>query len=158
MRSGPERAVDFRPKAPVVIRDEREILAPPASVWPVLTGVEAWPLWHRGIHLAVLRGELEPGTAIHWRADGMRIISRIAEVERDRRVGWTLRTPGGRGYQRWILEPVSGSGGTETRVRLEESWEGIVVSLLRRTLRKTLARSRAEWLDGLKQRTEEQDG
>jgi uncharacterized protein YndB with AHSA1/START domain len=155
---GSARAVDFRPQAPVVIRDERTVLAPPPAVWQVLTRIEAWPVWHRGIQMAVLRGELEPGTAIHWRGDGMRIVSRIAEVQPDRRVGWTLRTPGGRGYQRWILEPVSGPGLQGTRVLLEESWEGIVVSLLRRTLRKTLARSRTEWLDGLKRKTEEQDG
>lgn len=76
----------------------------------------------------------------------MRISSILVEVEEGRCIGWTLRTLGGRGYQRWSLEELhSGS----TRVRLEESWGGVVVRVLRRTLLRTLELSRAEWLEGL---------
>lgn len=147
---------DFRATAPVAIRDERIVEAAPGAVWDVLTSFEAWPLWHRGIHFAALRGELKRGTALHWQADGMRIVSRVAEVEPGRRVAWTLRALGGRGYQRWVLEPRGVPGEErETRILLEESWEGLVVSLLRRTLRRTLTASRSEWLDQLKSRAEE---
>jgi len=147
----------FRAGAPVVVQQERTVSASPEAVWRALVRVEAWPLWHPGIRLAILRGRLEPGTVLHWRADGMRIVSRIMEVDEPRRVGWTLRTMGGRGYQLWTieLEPHEG-GGAATRVRLQESWEGFLVSLLRRTLGRTLDRSRKEWLDRLKWGVEEQ--
>jgi uncharacterized protein YndB with AHSA1/START domain len=146
---------DFRPDAPVVIRCEREIGAPAEVVWEVLTRVEAWPLWHRGVHFAFLRGDLEEGTALHWRADGMRIRSRVAEVEPGRRVAWTLRAVGGRGFQRWVLEPMGPVSEGGTRVRLEESWEGLAVRLLRGTIARTLRVSRAAWLERLERRSEE---
>lgn len=145
----------FNARAPVVLVAERELAAPPSHVWSVLTGVAMWPHWHRGIGFAVLRGSLAPGTALHWKGDGMRIASRVAEVEPERRIGWTIRTLGAHGYQRWTLDP-SPSGGT--RLRLEESWEGLAVRLLGGTLRRTLERSRAEWLNGLDHQSAESVG
>lgn len=136
----------FRPDAPLVVTLERDIAAPPAAVWEGLVQVGAWPRWHRGIAFAVLRGPVAPGTSLHWQADGMRIGSILVEVEPERRLGWTIRTLGGRGYLRWTLEARPGG---ETRVRLEESWEGFVVRILRGTLRRTLDRSRRAWLEGL---------
>lgn len=136
----------FRTGAPVVLREEREVKASPDRVWNALVRVERWPRWHRGIRFAALRGDPEPGAALYWRADGMRISSVLVEVEAERTLGWTIRTLGARGYQRWSLEPLPGG---RTRVRLEESWEGLVVRILRRTLRRTLAASRKEWLRGL---------
>lgn len=144
----------FRADAPVVVVDDREVAGPPERVWRILTRVEEWPRWHRGITFALLRGELEVGTVLHWRADGMRILSRVAEVDPGRRVGWTVKTLGARGYQLWQLEPAGPEGG-RTRVCLQESWEGFVAGLLRRTLRRTLERSRAEWFDQLERRSEE---
>lgn len=149
------RPPDYRPDAPVALREERLVAAPAERVWERLTGFDRWAAWHPGIAFAVLRGELAPGSALHWRADGMRIASRIVEVERGRRAGWTLRTLGARGYQRWILEPL---GEGRTRVTLEESWEGPVVHVLGRTLRRTLVRSRSVWLDRLRSRSEAPEG
>jgi uncharacterized protein YndB with AHSA1/START domain len=146
----------FRPDAPVSLDEERVLQASPEEVWTVLTRVRDWPRWHRGISFALLRGELEVGTVLHWRADGMRIMSRVAEVDPGRRVGWTMKTLGARGYQLWELHP-DGSGGSRTRVHLRESWEGLVAAILRRTLRRTLARSRKEWFEQLELRSREEE-
>jgi len=136
----------FNPDAPILLRDEREVEAVPEVVWRVLLDVGDWPRWHRGIDFAALRGGAVPGASITWRADGMRIVSLLVEVEEPRCVGWTIRTFGARGYQRWTL---TGMPGGRTRVRLEESWEGLAVSLLAWTLRRTLRLSRDEWMTGL---------
>lgn len=152
MKMRSTKGIGFQPGAPVVLREERDVPAPPARVWAALIGVERWARWHRGIRFAVLRGEPEPGTALHWRADGMRISSVLVEVDSERRVGWTIRTLGARGYQRWSLEELPGGG---TRVRLEESWEGLAVRLLGGTLRRTLTASRDEWLEGLQREAAE---
>jgi uncharacterized protein YndB with AHSA1/START domain len=149
-RGGAEKG--FRPHAPVSLDEERVLRASPEAVWTVLTRIRDWPRWHRGISFALLRGELEVGTTLHWRADGMRIMSRVAEVEPGRRVGWTMKTLGARGYQLWELHP-DGPGGTRTRVHLRESWEGLTAAILRRTLRKTLERSRREWMEQLEERS-----
>lgn len=146
MRGAEPRLPALDPGAPLFLSLEEEIAAPPREVWDRLASIHRWPERHPGIRFALLRGALAPGTALHWTADGMRISSTIVEVEAERRLGWTIHTFGGRGYLRWSLEG-SSSGGT--RVRLEESWEGIAVRLLRGTLRKTLRRSRGAWLAGL---------
>ncbi len=153
----PPPAPDFPSPAPgtLVLRLEVEVEAPPERVWRLLTRVEEWARWHPGISFAVLRGDLEPGTALHWRGDGMRIRSVVTEVEEGRRLGWTLRTLGARGLHRWSLEPV---GETSTRVRSEEAWRGLPVRLLGGTLRRTLTASRTAWLERLRDRAESAPG
>jgi len=136
----------FNPGAPILIRAEREVEAAPEVVWRVLLDVGGWPRWHRGIDFASLRGGPVPGASLTWRADGMRIASLLVEVEKPSRVGWTIRTFGAHGYQRWMLEETPGG---RTRVRLEESWEGLAVRILAGTLRRTLRLSREEWMSGL---------
>ena len=142
----------LRADAPVLVRFEAEVAASPEAVWELLTAVERWPLWHRGVDFAVLKAEeARPGVRLQWRADGMRISSILHEVEPGARLSWTLRTLGARGYQRWTIEPMTGG---RTRVRTEESWWGFFPFVLRGTLRKTLRASRAAWLRGLKDRLE----
>jgi uncharacterized protein YndB with AHSA1/START domain len=140
------RGAGFNLEAPLVLRVEREIRASPSAVWDVLVAVDRWAGWHRGIRFAVLRGHPSRGTSLHWSADGLKLSSVLAEVEHGRRIGWTIRTLGGRGYQRWTLEETPSGG---TRLQLDESWEGIAVRMLRGTLRRTLELSRAEWMRGL---------
>lgn len=143
-----------RLQAPVEVRLEVDTRADPARVWQILTRFEAWPLWHRGVHFAALDGELVQGARLHWRADGMRIHSRLVEVEPERVLGMATRTLGGRGYHRWSLEPMEGTG---TLIRSEEIWDGLVVRILKGTLRRTLKRSRRHWLEALRERAEGAD-
>ncbi len=136
--------------SPVRVALEVDVDAPPEAVWRVLVDVRRWPLWHRGIHVAILRGaEVAPGVRLDWHADGMRIRSTVLEVEPERRASWTLSSFGSRGGQRWTLEPGPGGG---TRVRLEEWWTGLLPRILRGTLQRTLDVARAAWLDGLADR------
>jgi uncharacterized protein YndB with AHSA1/START domain len=137
--------------APVDIRLEVEVDASPEQVWRLVSQVDRWPGWHVGVRFAALRGELVPGTLMQWRADGMRITSYVQEVEVERRFGFTLKTLGASGYFRWSLEPMLDGG---TLVRSEEVWDGLGVRFLRRTLRKTLQRSRTSWLEALRDRVE----
>lgn len=146
MRGFLNSGAGFDPSAPVVIREEREISASPSWIWELLVQVQRWPRWFPSVRFASLRGALTPGTALHWQVDGLRISSLLLEVEQERTLGWTLRMMGGRGFLRWSLEPLPGGG---TRVRLEESWGGAMVWLLRGTLRRTLEVSRRKWLEAL---------
>lgn len=145
-----------RGRCPVDVRLQVKVEAPPDQVWAALAAVEGWPRWHRGVRVAVLRGELTPGTRLDWQADGMRIRSVVKEVEPAATLGLTLHTLGGRGYARWSLVPLEGESGPGrgTLVRVEEVWEGIMVSVLRRTLRRTLTVARTAWLEALRDRVE----
>lgn len=142
--------IRLKEDAPVLLRLQVEARARPETVWAVLSEVRRWPLWHRGADFADLRGELEPGTELRWRMDGMRIRSSLREVEPPTLLGWTMGTLGARGYQRWTLRP-SASG---TEVTLEEAWGGLFAFFLRRALRRTLVRARTHWLAALRQEVE----
>lgn len=146
-RSG---GVRLKEDAPVLLRLQTDVSAPPEAVWDLLVEVRRWPLWHRGADFADLRGELEPGTQLRWRMDGMRIRSRIREVDPPVRLGWTMGTLGARGYQRWSLRPTP----TGTEVTLEEAWGGLFALVLKRTLKRTLLRARTHWLAALRDRAE----
>jgi hypothetical protein len=129
-----------------------EVAAPPEATWEILVDVPRWPLWHRGIQVAILRAEApEPGVRLDWQAEGMRIRSVLFEVLPRQRLAWSLATLGGTGALRWTLEPLPGGG---TRVTLEEWWNGITARILRGTLRRTLTRGRTAWLEALANRVE----
>lgn len=85
----------------------------------------------------------------------MRIRSVLEEVVESRRLAWSFRTLGARGFHRWTLEPV---GEDVTRVRSEEGWDGLAVRFLSRTLRRTLTASRMVWLERLRDRAEGGEG
>lgn len=136
--------------APVVVVREVEVAAPPARVWEVHTDVARWAGWHPGVSFSALRGGLEPGVALHWRLDGIWLASRIEVVDPERKVGWTMRSFGVQGVQIWTLETRAGG----TVVRTEESLGGWAPFLLRRTVRRTVERSREAWLAALKRRVE----
>jgi len=134
--------------APVAVALEVDLARSPEEVWAQLALVEGWRTWYRGIDSAHLRGgdPLAPGSRLDWRVDGWRVRSRLVEVEPSVRLSWTLQTLGGHGALRWTLIPIDERG---CCARLEEWWDGMAVSLLRRTLRRTLRVSRAAWLEGL---------
>lgn len=138
-------------RAAILLRAELLVHASPERVWQVLTDMERWGQWHRGVNFAALRGELRSGARLDWHADGMRLRSTLTEVDEPRHLGWVSRAMGAGGVHRWTLEP---HGTDSTLVRSEEAWDGLLVSLLRRTLRRTLERSRTHWLEGLKARAE----
>jgi hypothetical protein len=151
----PRTLLELRTDAPVVLRLEVEVAATPDRIWAHLVDVEHWYRFHPGMDFASLRGEdPAPGIQLRWRADGMRVSSILHEVDPGRRLSWTLRTPGGRGYQRWTLEEASPE---RTLVRTEESWWGLLPFILRGTLRRTLRVSRTAWLEGLREIAEDPD-
>ncbi len=96
-----------------------------------------------------LRGPLAPGTEFRWKTGGTPITSTIGEAAPNRRLGWTGRAPLGiRAVHTWSFEPE----GRGTRVRTEESFEGLLprllpvsmARLLRSTLEKNVAALKAE--------------
>jgi len=130
---------------------EVEVSAPIDRVWSILASVEGWPRWHAGIAFAALRGGLEPGALLQWRADGMPMRSVLLEVDAPHSLIWTSRTLAARGVHRWSLIPVSEG---MTLVRSEEAWDGLSVRILRSTLTRTLTHSREHWLAQLRDRSE----
>jgi hypothetical protein len=80
------------------------------------------------------------------------ISSTIRQIEPPRRIGWTGRTLGMKAFDAFQLQPHEG----RTVVREQESWNGLVAHLFRRSLQKTLDRSLDSGLQHLKAEVERQ--
>jgi uncharacterized protein YndB with AHSA1/START domain len=144
---------DINRQAPVVSATEIEIAAPPDAVWDTLTAFERWPSWNRDVKSMTVQGDVAPGSVFRWKAGPGTITSTIQEVDPPRLIVWTGKTLGIRAVHAWHLDPEDGT----TRVRTEESYEGVVVRLLRRSLQKTLDRALADGLRYLKAEIERQE-
>lgn len=137
--------MDVNQQAPVRADAERSIAAPADLVWSVLTDLDGWVRWNPDVTRMEWSGGLEPGAEFRWKAGGMSIVSRIREVVPSRRIVWTGRTMGIRAVHVWIIEPKEDG----VLVRTEESFEGLVATLLAVPLRRMLPRSLAAGLDAL---------
>lgn len=120
--------------APAVARAEIEVEAEPEVVWAVLTDIAGWPKWNPDVRSASPEGPLAAGTRFRWKAGPGTITSTLQEVERPHLIAWTGTTLGIRAIHVHRLERRDSS----TLVRSEESWDGLLVRLLRRSMRKTL--------------------
>jgi hypothetical protein len=136
--------------APVVSSVELEIEAPVDAVWDVLVAIDAWPEWNPDVKSASIEGPAAVGTSFRWKAGPSTIRSTIVSAERPRLIAWTGKTLGIRAIHVWRLEPRNG----RTLVRTEESYEGLVSRILRRSLQKTLDKALADGVANLKAEAE----
>jgi uncharacterized protein YndB with AHSA1/START domain len=136
--------------APVVSTAELEIDAPVERVWAVLTAIEQWPAWNPDVRSVTLDGAVVEGTTFRWKAGPGTITSRLEHVDRPHLVAWSGRTLGIRAVHVWRLE----SRDAGTLARTEESYDGLVARVLRRSLQKTLDRSLADGAGYLKAEAE----
>lgn len=138
--------MDINRKAPVVAKGEVDIAADPETVWKVLATLDRWPDWNAGVRSVSIDGAVAKGTAFRWKAGRWKITSVIQNVKRARLLAWTGRMMGISAVHAWHLEPA----GAATRVVTEESWQGPVVRLFRRSLQRSLDKAIASGLESLK--------
>jgi uncharacterized protein YndB with AHSA1/START domain len=129
--------VEIDGNAPVVGSAEIEISADAETVWDVLTDVSGWPGWNPDVKSVTLEGDVAEGPEFRWKTGSGTITSRIKRLDRPQLVAWTGRTFGIDAIHVWRLEPRNGG----TFVRTEESFGGLLAGILRRPLRKTLAKA-----------------
>jgi uncharacterized protein YndB with AHSA1/START domain len=142
--------VEVNRKAPVVAATEIDVAASPEAVWDVLTDLESWPRWNPDVKSMSLEGGPAKGSVFRWRAGPGTITSTIQQVEPPRVIAWTGTTLGIKAKHVYRLEP----RGEATLVQTEESYEGLVARLLRRSLQKTLEKGLSDGLRYLKAETE----
>jgi uncharacterized protein YndB with AHSA1/START domain len=146
--------VEINTQAPVVGRSQAEINASPEAVWEVLTAFERWPSWNPDVRSMTFDGNVAPGSVFRWKAGPGTITSRLEEVEPPERIAWTGKTLGISAIHTWQLERQNGA----TLVRTQESYDGLVARLLRRSLQKTLDRALDDGLRHLKAEVEARAG
>lgn len=143
--------MDANQNAPAFARHEIHIESPPERVWALISDIDGWSSWQPDIATARLMGLLAPGSTFKWKSGGTGVSSTLEEVNPPRRLGWTGRAMGARAKHVWILEP-QGSG---TTVKTEESFEGLVVVLLKNRMQRLLDDSLQKWLARLKEAAEQ---
>jgi uncharacterized protein YndB with AHSA1/START domain len=136
--------------APVVAGGETEIAAARDVVWDVLTGIEQWPTWNPEVKSVSMHGALSEGSEFRWKAGPGTITSTLEHVEEPTRIAWSGTTFGIDAMHVYALEARDGV----TRVRTEESYDGLVARVFRGRLQKTLESSLASGLRHLKAEAE----
>src|SRR5262245_35605504 len=139
-------------QAPVAGSSEIEIAASPELVWSVLTDFERWPSWNPDVRSMSMEGPVAQGSMFRWKAGPGTITSTIERVEPPRMIAWRGRTLGIRAIHFCWLDPRAGT----TFVRTEESYEGFVVRLFRRSIQKALGRALENGLHSMKAEVERQ--
>jgi hypothetical protein len=142
--------VEIDTSAPAVARGEIEVVASPKIVWDVLTDISKWPSWNPEIKSAALEGPLAKGTQFRWKAGPGTIRSTLQSVEPPHLIAWTGTTFGIKAKHVYRLK----QQGDATIVRSEESWDGLLVRLLRRSMTKTLQKAVESGLLHLKSEAE----
>ena len=142
--------MDVDRDAPAVARSEAEIEADPETVWDVLTDFEDWPGWNPGVKSVRLEGAPKEGTVFRWKAGRATITSTLRQLERPRLLAWTGKTTGIGAVHVWSLEPRDGG----TLARTQESWDGLLVRLLRGSMQKNLQKAMDDGVRYLKAEAE----
>ena len=136
--------------APVKCSKSIIINANSEKVWASLTNIDNWATWQTEISKPKLNGQLKPETTFNWKTGGASIHSTLHTVEPNKNFGWTGKTFGMYAIHNWTLTETNG----QTQVSVEESMEGILASLLKKSFNKNLANGMQNWLDLLKKECE----
>ena len=138
-------------ECPIHTVNERTMTAPIEHIWAHLIRAVDWPRWYPNARRVVLADggtELTPGAAFVWTTFGVRVRTRITELEPMRRLAWEGTGMGSRGYHGWILEP----RGESCHIITEETQRGLFVRLGKPLLRRSLLRYHQIWLERLDER------
>jgi len=144
------RQITANEKAPAYTRQEAHINAPIQIVWSTLTDLKKWPEWNESVKEMRFQGQVAAGAEFRWKAGGMRISSRIEQITSPFVIVWSGRTMGIRAIHAWTFAEEKNG----TQARTEESFEGVLVWLFARQMRKTLANALHQGLDALKREAE----
>ena len=139
-------AMEANRNAPVFAEGRIELTVPPERAWDVMADFERWPSWNPEVRSMTLDGPVAEGTEFRWKAGPATIVSTLRLVDRPNALGWSGRTMGVRALHVWRFEPVNGG----STVRMEESFEGLVATLMRERLQRQLDASTSTGLEALK--------
>jgi hypothetical protein len=141
---------EIEKNAPVIASGSVHVNASVEAVWYLITSISEWPSWNPDISSVQLNGEVKPGTGFVWRSGLSAIRSTITDLEPQRLIAWTGRTPGISAVHIWHVS----REGDNVTVRTDESWSGILPLLFRRSLHRVLQQSIDSGLEHLKNAAE----
>jgi Polyketide cyclase / dehydrase and lipid transport len=132
--------------APVKCSKQIAIHSTGENVWSVLTNINNWANWQTDISKPILNGDLKPETTFDWKTGGVKIHSTLHTVEPLTKFGWTGKTFGMYAIHNWTLTEKDGI----TIVEVNESMEGFLTYLFKKSFNSSLEKGMQKWLDLLK--------
>lgn len=140
--------------APIVLRHEIEVFAPPEKVWERLSRIELWKEWHPDISDAHWVEGPASADSFKWRAKFFAVTCHLESWSEPREIGWSGRSWFTRGCHVFRLSGDYRS----TRVVSEASLSGAVARTLKPVIAGVLDRFGQTWLAALKTRIEAESG
>jgi hypothetical protein len=140
--------------APATASGEAIIGAKPETVFSVMAAIEEWPSWNPDVKSVELDGPVEPGTTFRWKSGASSLTSTLEVVDPPHELTWTGKTMGIKAIHVFRFEARDGS----TLARSEESWEGLIATLLKGWSRRTLKKGIEDVLSHLKAESERRAG
>jgi hypothetical protein len=131
--------------APVVYKTSVLIHAKPEAVWKVLSDIQNWEKWNTEVSNVQINGAPKEGAKFIWKS-GANITSWIHTVNPCSQIGWTGKALSVYAIHNWTMQEVNGS----TELTSEESMEGWMAKLFKKTFQNTLEKGTAKWFNLLK--------
>jgi uncharacterized protein YndB with AHSA1/START domain len=138
--------MEINRNAPATAQGELQIAADPQTVFAVLSAIDQWPSWNPDIKSVTLQGPVQPGTGFRWKSGPSTLTSTLQVVDPPQEIGWTGRTMGIKAVHVFRFQGRDGG----TLARSEESWEGVLASLLKGYSRRSLDKAIRSILSHLK--------
>jgi uncharacterized protein YndB with AHSA1/START domain len=142
--------VDIDRNAPATAAGEIQIAASPEAVWAVLSDLSNWPAWNADVRSMAFDGPLAPGTEFRWKSGSASMASVLQVVDTPNEIAWTGTSMGIHAVHVFRFQPKDGG----TLARSEESFSGLIPSVLRSYSRKILQRGIDNILGALKAEAE----
>jgi hypothetical protein len=142
--------MDIDRDAPATGEGEIQIAADPQIVFSTMSAIGDWPTWNPRITSVKLGGPVQRGTVFRWKSGPSSLTSTLQVVDPPREIGWTGSTMGIKAVHVFRFEAKDGG----TLVRSEESWAGLLASVLKGYSRKAIDKAIAGFLTNLKAEAE----
>ena len=126
--------MDIDRNAPATAEGELGIDADPSTVFSVIAAIDRWPSWNPDVRSVQLQGPVQPGTVFRWKAGPSTLTSTLQVVDPPGEIAWTGTTMGIKAVHVFRFQARDGG----TLARSEESWEGLLASVLKGYSRRTL--------------------
>jgi uncharacterized protein YndB with AHSA1/START domain len=142
--------MDINRNAPATAEGERQIAADPQTVFAVISAIDQWPSWNPDVKSVELQGPVQEGTVFRWKSGPSTLTSTLQVVDPPHEIAWTGTTMGIKAVHVFRFQ----ANDVGTLARSEESWEGLIASLLKGYSRKTLDKGIRSVLTNLKTEAE----
>jgi uncharacterized protein YndB with AHSA1/START domain len=142
--------MEINRNAPATAEGERQIAADPQTVFAVISAIDQWPSWNPDVKSVELQGPAQEGTVFRWKSGPSTLTSTLQVVDPPHEIAWTGTTMGIKAVHVFRFQ----ANDVGTLARSEESWEGLIASLLKGYSRKTLDKGIRSVLSHLKTEAE----